>query len=278
MDKSFRKFLDTYIDIWRSSSITQLTGLISKNYKAREITNGEIVDFGFEESITGWEQGFNFVKENNAEWELKVISVIPIRIDERLVIISATMVLQGKSLNTINIFFQTFKKESTEDWVLIRSYIETGVSKENIKMEFNFGENVLDKNNKIYDVGLGFELENRQGEEIHEATLKNSMWDGVDFRDSSLLHVNFEGSKLQHINFSNVKVDWIQIGGTTFGNIVRPKIDADGDSFKNSDLTNAVFEGCNLQDVNINNSNIEGLKINGILVSDLLEKYNLKLQ
>jgi hypothetical protein len=44
----------------------------------------------------------------------------------------------------------------------------------------------LNKSNKIYDEGLGFELENRQGEVIHEATLKNSKWDGVDFRESSL--------------------------------------------------------------------------------------------
>jgi hypothetical protein len=144
MDKSFRKFLDTYLDIWRSSSITELRDLISKDYKGREITNGEIVDFGFEESILGWEQGFNFVKENNAHWELNEISIIPISVDERLVIISATMVLHGKSLNTVNLFFQTFKKGSSEDWKLIRSYIEAGISKENIKrMQFNYHENKL---------------------------------------------------------------------------------------------------------------------------------------
>ncbi|MGG1679623.1 flavoprotein [Neobacillus sp. NRS-1170] len=138
MDNSFRKFLDTYLDIWRSSSITKLRDLISKDYKGREITNGEIVDFGFEESILGWEQGFNFVRENNAQWELNEISSIPIRIDEMLLIISATMVVKGKSLNTVNLFFQTFKKGSSDDWKLIRSYIEAGISKENIKrMQFN---------------------------------------------------------------------------------------------------------------------------------------------
>jgi uncharacterized protein YjbI with pentapeptide repeats len=113
----------------------------------------------------------------------------------------------------------------------------------------------LNKSNKIYDEGLGFELENRQEEVIHEATLKNSKWDGVDFRESSLLHVNFEGSTLEHINFSNVAVNWIQIGGTTFENIVRPNVDANGAIFKNSDLSNVVFEGCKLQNVNIINSN-----------------------
>jgi uncharacterized protein YjbI with pentapeptide repeats len=125
--------------------------------------------------------------------------------------------------------------------------------------------------NKIFDEGLGFELENRQREVIHETTLKGSKWEGVDFRDSSLLHVNFEGSELEHINFSQVQVKGIQIVGTTFENIVRPNENASGAKFKNSDLTNVIFEDCNLKDVNIVNSNIEGLRINGILLSDLLK-------
>lgn len=126
---------------------------------------------------------------------------------------------------------------------------------------------------KIFDEGLGFELENRRGEKIHEATLKGSEWDGVDFRESSLLHVNFEGSNLNHINFSRVHVDGIQIGGTTFENIVRPNEAAEGAKFKKADLTYTTFEDCNLQNVTIANSKIEGLRINGILVTDLLETY-----
>jgi uncharacterized protein YjbI with pentapeptide repeats len=127
---------------------------------------------------------------------------------------------------------------------------------------------------KIFDEGLGFELENRQGEKIHEATLKGSEWDGVDFRQSSLLHVNFEGSRLSHINFSQVHVDGIQIGGTTFENIVRPNQTAEGAKFKKADLTYTTFEDCNLQNVTITNTKIEGLKINGILVTDLLINYH----
>ncbi|NKE07809.1 flavoprotein [Mesobacillus selenatarsenatis] len=133
MDNQFRKFLDTYLEAWRSSSLPQIRDLISRNYKAREITDGDIIDFGFEESIHGWEQGFNFVKENNAEWELKEISTIPLRADETLVIISATMILQGKNFNTGHLFFQTFKKDTYDDWKLIRSYIEAGIPMDNIK-------------------------------------------------------------------------------------------------------------------------------------------------
>ncbi|QOR64949.1 flavoprotein [Cytobacillus suaedae] len=132
MDNLFRKFLDTYLDAWRSSSLPQLRDLISRDYKAREITGTNIIDFGFEESIHGWEQGFNFAKENNAEWEVNEISIIPLRVDETLVIISATMILQGKSLNTAHLFFQTFKKDN-HGFKLIRSYIEAGIPLENIK-------------------------------------------------------------------------------------------------------------------------------------------------
>jgi hypothetical protein len=130
MDSTFRQFLDMYIDVWRNSSLTALKDFISVDYKAREITGGEIVDFGYEESISGWEQGFHFVKENNAQWLVNVISILPLRVDETLVILSATMILEGELLKTANLFFQTFKGNSNGDWKLVRSYIEAGIPNE----------------------------------------------------------------------------------------------------------------------------------------------------
>ncbi len=127
MDTIFQEFLDTYIAAWRNSSLNELKNCISKDYKAREITGGEVVDFGYDESISGWEQGFHFVKENDAEWELDIKSVLPLRKDEILVIISATIVIQGKRIETANLFFQTFKKNSLNEWALVRSYIEAGI-------------------------------------------------------------------------------------------------------------------------------------------------------
>ena len=127
MDNTFQKFLDMYIDIWRNSSLDELKDLISKDYKAREITGEELVDFGYEESINGWEQGFNFVKENDAEWDLQVISILPLREDEMMTIISATLVIQGTRIDTANLFFQTFKKDSMNKRQLVRSYIEAGI-------------------------------------------------------------------------------------------------------------------------------------------------------
>ena len=127
MHNSFSVFLDTYLDVWRNSSLVDLREVISQDYKAREIVGNDIVDFGYEESVNGWEQGFNFAKENNAQWNIKVVSILPLREDETMAILSATMIIQGKTLGTANLFFQTFKKNSHNDWKLVRSYIEAGI-------------------------------------------------------------------------------------------------------------------------------------------------------
>ena len=128
MDKSFTIFLDTYLDAWRNSSLVDLKELISPSYEAKEITGGKIDDFGYDESLNGWEQGFNFAKESNAQWNIRIVSILPLREDETMAILSATMVIQGESLETANLFFQTFKKYNQGDWKLVRSYIEAGIS------------------------------------------------------------------------------------------------------------------------------------------------------
>ena len=128
MDNSFSIFLDTFLDAWRTSSLMDLKELIAQEYQGREITGGDIADFGYEESVNGWEQGFNFAKKNNAQWNIKVVSTLPLREDETMVILSATMVIQGKSLETANLFFDTFKKFNNRDWKLVRSYIEAGIT------------------------------------------------------------------------------------------------------------------------------------------------------
>jgi len=114
---------------WRNSSITDFEKMISKEFKGREITPvGQLVDFGYEESIKGWEQGFHFVRENQAEWILNVLSTVALRKDEVLVVMSASMEIKGKSSDTSNLFFQTFKRDDEDTWQLVRSYIEAGIS------------------------------------------------------------------------------------------------------------------------------------------------------
>ena len=44
MNNSFSVSLDTYLDVWKNSSLVDLRELISQDYKAREITGNDIVD------------------------------------------------------------------------------------------------------------------------------------------------------------------------------------------------------------------------------------------
>ncbi|WP_321212280.1 hypothetical protein [Pseudalkalibacillus hwajinpoensis] len=56
----FQEFLDGFLTSWRKSSIDELKGYISESLLAREVTSqSEIYDFGYEESIQGWERAFN---------------------------------------------------------------------------------------------------------------------------------------------------------------------------------------------------------------------------
>ncbi|ESU33807.1 hypothetical protein G3A_04345 [Bacillus sp. 17376] len=125
MEKSFNRFLDEYLEVLRNSSLPELKLLISREYRAREVTEGKISDFGYDDSIRGWEQGFDFVKGNEARWELTVIDRIKIREHEVMAIILASLVINGKQMETGNLFFQTFTNDF--GWKLIRSYIEAGI-------------------------------------------------------------------------------------------------------------------------------------------------------
>lgn len=125
MEDSFNIFLEKYLEVWRNSSLPELKSIISHEYQAREIADGKISDFGYTESIRGWEQGFNFVRGNKASWELEVINRIQIREHEVMAVILARLVVDGKSMETCNLFFQTFTYDF--GWKLIRSYIEAGI-------------------------------------------------------------------------------------------------------------------------------------------------------
>jgi len=126
-DKTFKPFLDSFLEGWKNSSIIEFETFISTDYQAREIRDGETVDFGYGESIEGWKQGFDFVKKQRAEWEIREVAVIPLKEDEVMAILSATIVMNGKAMETCHLFFDTFKKVEGDDWKLVRSYIEAGV-------------------------------------------------------------------------------------------------------------------------------------------------------
>lgn len=129
MIADFTQFLTSYIDSWKNSSLQYLKTYISNDYQAREVADGTITDFGYEESINGWEQGFQFVQESDAQWDLTIGSIYHLRDNEIMVTIAAGLIINGKTTGNGNLFFQTFRASPQDQtWKLVRSYIEAGVS------------------------------------------------------------------------------------------------------------------------------------------------------
>jgi hypothetical protein len=57
MKETFEGFFEEFLAAWKKSSIIEMERYISHDYQAREISNGEIFDFGYEESIKRVEAG-----------------------------------------------------------------------------------------------------------------------------------------------------------------------------------------------------------------------------
>ncbi|MFP3339383.1 hypothetical protein R0J91_15510, partial [Micrococcus sp. SIMBA_131] len=89
-------------------------------------------DFGYDESIEGWEQAFKAFKNDGSTWVLKKLTVTPLRRNEMLAIIFASIEVDGKQSETGNVFFNTFRKEVQGNWKLVRSYIEAGIPAEQV--------------------------------------------------------------------------------------------------------------------------------------------------
>ncbi|WP_377890966.1 flavoprotein [Alkalihalobacillus sp. R86527] len=134
--KSFDEFLDEFLESWSQSSIDGVKYKISDSYQAREVTSqSEIYDFGYIESVKGWEQAFTSFKKDGTQWNLKKVSITPLRRNEMLAVIWASISVEGKRSETGNLFFSTFRKGVQGDWKLVRSYIEAGVPQENISTD-----------------------------------------------------------------------------------------------------------------------------------------------
>ncbi|MBW3112586.1 MULTISPECIES: nuclear transport factor 2 family protein [Bacillaceae] len=125
-DQTVRETLDAFLQAWENSSLIELESFISTNYQAREVRDGDIAEFGYEGSIEGWKQGFEYVKGSQGEWEIHEVGVIPMKDHEFMAVLYATIKINGKPMETGNLFFDTFKKVE-DGWKLVRSYIETGV-------------------------------------------------------------------------------------------------------------------------------------------------------
>jgi hypothetical protein len=137
MNESFQVFLESFKESWENCSIEDFKRIISVEYQAREIRNSEIFDFGYEESIQGWEQAFHEFRNKDVQWVLEEKGIIQLKENEIMVILSASLIIEGKSLKTANLFFQTFRLEDSV-WKLIRSYIKAGLPLDEMDYLNNF--------------------------------------------------------------------------------------------------------------------------------------------
>lgn len=138
--KNFNDSYQNFKKAWESFSLEELEKFISKDYTAREIQDGKNVDFGYRESIEGWTQAFEYFSDMDAEWHITDIGFIPVKEDEMMAILFATLTVDGEAMKTANLFFDTFK-QTKDGWEMIRSYIETGVPLDNINLKLNSGMN-----------------------------------------------------------------------------------------------------------------------------------------
>ncbi|MBD7963962.1 flavoprotein [Fictibacillus norfolkensis] len=127
MRETFDQFYKEYIKSWRNFSIKGIEDVISSKYTAREIRGKDVYDFGYEESIDGWNHAFKELGEKRAVWILKEDVILPLKDDEVMAILWASLIVNDKPIETASLFFQTFSWEN-DSWKLVRSYIEAGLS------------------------------------------------------------------------------------------------------------------------------------------------------
>jgi len=125
----FYSFLDEYLRNWKQLNSEYMRAVISKDLIGREIRQGKANDYGYEGSVEGWTQTFEYFKDQEMEWILTPQSIIPLKSNERIAIIRATITIDGKLVETSNLFFQAFVLDSaSHEWKLTRTYVETGIS------------------------------------------------------------------------------------------------------------------------------------------------------
>lgn len=122
----FSTFYESFKDRARSQDLAFLKETIAEDLIAREIRDGEVVDYGYEESIEGWKQAFDHFENMDMTWVYTDHSMTQTKDKEWIVSFWVSIVLDGEPIPNSNLFFDTFQ-QTDEGWKLIRSYIESGV-------------------------------------------------------------------------------------------------------------------------------------------------------
>ncbi|MCA0972460.1 flavoprotein [Halobacillus litoralis] len=123
---SFYTFFETFKERARKHDLGFLKEVIAEEFIAREIRDGEHMDYGREESVEGWRQAFEHFEGQDMNWIYTNHSVTQTKADEWMAVFWVSVVIAGEPLPASNLFFDTFRYED-ETWKLVRSYIEAGV-------------------------------------------------------------------------------------------------------------------------------------------------------
>ncbi|WP_181347185.1 flavoprotein [Thalassobacillus sp. CUG 92003] len=128
IETEFAPFFQTFKERAKQGDIAYLKSVISKDLAARENRHGSIIDYGYEESIEGWGQAFDFFADQDMQWVYTDHSTIQLKVGEVMATFWISLVLDGKKSETANLFVNTYQKDPMSgEWKLVRTYIEAGV-------------------------------------------------------------------------------------------------------------------------------------------------------
>jgi hypothetical protein len=105
--EDFHVFIKHYLAKWKSADIKFIEEIIDETFQGVEVRDGSLSHYEKELSVTGWKQAFAYFKDKKMEWVLTPISILSLNDRETMAIIRATMTLDGKLIETSNLFFQT---------------------------------------------------------------------------------------------------------------------------------------------------------------------------
>ncbi|WP_079525347.1 hypothetical protein [Halobacillus hunanensis] len=76
--------------------LTYLRKVISRDLEAREIRDGEVTDYSYQESIEGWKQASDHFADMDMEWKYTDHSITKLKDDEWLASFYLSPVIEGE--------------------------------------------------------------------------------------------------------------------------------------------------------------------------------------
>jgi hypothetical protein len=129
----FRISFNKYQSAWNNCDAERMSAFCSPELQVRWAFPGNhISDWGYDEARNGWHQAFESYSGQSPKWYFQEVFVTPVNDNEVLAVFWVTFELAEKPTKEINLFVETFRKEPT-GWQLIRSYVESSISRQYAK-------------------------------------------------------------------------------------------------------------------------------------------------